>query len=79
MRIRLNSVYAGPAGCYDAGTVVDFSDAEARALIAGRYAEAVDAPAPGNAATPEVAITEEVGEAAVAPNQVRRGPGRPRG
>jgi hypothetical protein len=45
MRIKMTTLAAGPAGVRDAGTVHECPLDEARALIAGGYAVAVDAPA----------------------------------
>lgn len=72
MRVRMLTLSAGPAGVVQPGAVVEVSDEEGRALIAGRYAELVEVPI--KAAVPvETATLEGAPEAAVA----RRG--RPRG
>ncbi len=39
MKVKLITTYAGPKGAFAAGSVIDVSDAEARALVDGRYAE----------------------------------------
>ena len=44
MRIRLNSLYAGPAGIIQPGQEVDMPEAVAAALVNGGYAVALDAP-----------------------------------
>jgi hypothetical protein len=44
MKIKMNTLAAGPAGTFPAGSVVDFPDDEARALITGGYAKAVEEP-----------------------------------
>jgi hypothetical protein len=78
MRVRLHSIYASPAGCYDAGTIVDFPDAEALDLIAGRYAEAVDPVVP-EVMTRPTPVVETAVDPVVPETATRRGPGRPRG
>ncbi len=42
MKVRLISTMAGPAGAFQAGQVVEFSDKQARELIAGGYAVAYE-------------------------------------
>lgn len=46
MKIRLQTVYAGPRGVWQAGMVMrigpDISKAEAQELVAGRYATVVE-------------------------------------
>lgn len=44
MRIKMKSTMAGPDGNASPGQVIDVPDTEARALLAGGYAEAVDPP-----------------------------------
>lgn len=39
MKIRLKTIYAGPTGSFDAGTVRDFSDEEGQALVDAGYAD----------------------------------------
>lgn len=67
MQIRLQTMYAGPRGAWQAGSVMtvglDCSLEEAQALIIGKYAQVIaDAPAPAgvmetaDAAPPETAM-----------------------
>lgn len=44
MRVRLKSVYAGPAGCFQPGSEHDFPEQEAKQLVAGGYAESLEQP-----------------------------------
>jgi hypothetical protein len=46
MQIRMRTLSAGPSGTRHPGEIVDVSEAEAAALVAGGYAEPV-APFPG--------------------------------
>ena len=39
MKVRMRTAYAGPNGNHAIGALVDFDKKEARALIAGGYAE----------------------------------------
>ena len=78
MKIRLQTVYAGPRGVWQAGMVMrigpDISKAEAQELVAGRYATVVDAemvvPPPAgaletaDAAQPETAMVQTSGKKA---------------
>ena len=50
MKIRLITLMAGPEGVFPPGSVIEVSPEEARALIAGGYAE----PVPHLAAAPKV-------------------------
>ena len=45
MKIRLITLMAGPEGVFPPGSVIEVSPEEARALIAGGYAEPVPRPA----------------------------------
>lgn len=63
MKIKLRTLLAGPRGCVHPGTVIDWPEVEAQALIQGGYAEAVE-PAMVGAAPVETA-TAEPPEAAV--------------
>lgn len=72
MRVKLNTIMAGPDGSHDAGSIVDLPDARARDLIARGFAVAVDpdhgpAPAPHPAPTPIKAEMPEAGETADLP------------
>ena len=49
MKIRLITLMAGPEGVFPPGSVIEVSPEEARALIAGGYAE----PVPRQAAPPK--------------------------
>jgi hypothetical protein len=42
MRVRLKTLYAGPAGIYQPGAVVPFQDSEAEALVSAGYASRED-------------------------------------
>lgn len=42
MKVRMRTAYAGPHGNHPIGSLPDFPKAEARALIAGGYAEDVE-------------------------------------
>ena len=44
MRVRMKTLYAGPAGVIHQGKEGDIPEAEAQALIAGGYADAVGMP-----------------------------------
>lgn len=44
MRVRMSTLYAGPSGIIHQGKEGDIPEAEAQALIAGGYAEAVGMP-----------------------------------
>lgn len=70
MRIRLKAVMAGPKGSFQPGEVLDLPDPEARALIAGEYAELVESAVDAPAETAVAPLTAET--AALAPPQVRR-------
>lgn len=54
MRVRLKTIYAGPAGIFEAGALVTLTDAEAAGLISGGYA------------SPEIETSAKI-EAAVMP------------
>lgn len=70
MRVRLLTRYAGPAGCHQAGDVIDVSAVDASALIDGGYAVRIAEPVP---VTP-VAVVER---AVIAPAETRA-PGKRR-
>ena len=66
MKIRMRTIYAGPTGTASPGQVVELADPAAKALIAGGFAVAVDAPAvPERVAPIETATAEPVAETAV--------------
>jgi len=44
MRVRMKTLYAGPSGVIHQGREGDIPEAEAQALIAGGYADAVGMP-----------------------------------
>ena len=69
MRIRMRTLYAGPSGVIFPQQVVDFPATEAMVLVAGGYADAVDAPG-----IPEAAVPPEY-EQAIMPTAKR---GRPK-
>lgn len=77
MRVRMRTVYAGASGCAGAGQVIDLPEAEARALMAGNYASAVET---AEAPAPEAAITQPAETAVVpgAPEVAAVRPRRPR-
>lgn len=80
MKIKMNSLLAGPAGIMEAGRVYDVDPAQAQALAANGYAEIIDPPAKKVPAPPVVETMalqpEPQPEQAVQPRP--RGP-RPRG
>jgi hypothetical protein len=63
---------AGPEGAWPAGTVVSLPDEAAMALIAGGYAEAVDAPPVIVPPAPETASVQPGAEMAVLPKARRK-------
>ncbi len=69
MKIRLKTLMAGPEGVFPPGSVIEVSSEEARALIAGGYAEPV--PNPDAPQAPELPVVEtaalEPGSRAVKP------------
>lgn len=65
MRVRLLSVYAGPRGVFHPKDFLDVPEAEARALIDGGYAIAVEQAVADPA--PEAAVESPEVEAAVEP------------
>ncbi len=46
MKVRMRTQYAGPSGTCGPGKIIDLPQKEARELIKGKYAEAVNAPQP---------------------------------
>lgn len=77
MRVRLKSLIAGPDGVFAPGTELDRADGEA--LVAGGYAEPLEAPAPAaseQAPQPVERAVEPAAEQAVAqPQRGRRSRG----
>jgi hypothetical protein len=78
MLLRLLTIMAGPEFAHDAGSVVDFPEGTARALVAGGFAVAIgapsEAPAPAPASEPdEPSVVAETAEV----NQRRRARNRP--
>lgn len=62
MKVRMLTTMAGPSGAAQPGQIVDLPPVQAQALIAGRFAEAIEStpPAPVETATleaPEAAVT----------------------
>lgn len=71
MRVKLKTRYAGPAGNFGPGDVIDLDQAIAGALIMGGFAEAV---AELKAVTPEeVEVAEVPPPAKRRPRRKRRG------
>jgi hypothetical protein len=75
--VKLRTILAGPGiGPYDEGSVVDFDDKFADALIrAGVAVEVPSSRPPARGISPETAVEETRVETT---DQIRRGPGRPR-
>ena len=75
-RVRLLKRMAGPEGNYGIGQIIDVSAERAEALVAGGFAEMVDAPAPAlETATrkaPEKATAKRQKRAAPAASPSRR-------
>lgn len=74
MRVRMVTLAASPAGVFHAGEVWEFGETEARALVAGGYAVALD---PQPAAAAPAPVARETTD--VAPNEtaaLRRAPKR---
>jgi hypothetical protein len=74
MKIRLKTLMAGPDGVFPPGSVIEVSPEEARALIAGGYAESVPRPAVAPKAEPPAVETAAVqpGSRAVRPESKAR-------
>ena len=74
MKIRLKTLMAGPGGVFLPGSVIEVSPEEARALIAGGYAEAVPRPAapPQNEPPPVETAAIQPGSRAVRPESKAR-------
>ena len=73
MRVKLLTIYAGPAGSYSAGSVVDFDEADAKPLIDGGYATQVEEPKrPRKEVVIESAIVEQDETTAFDPPRRRR-------
>jgi len=74
MKVRLKTLMAGPEGVFLPGSVIEVSSEEARALIAGGFAEPAEQPGKPEAADPAPFET-----AAVEPgNRAVRPAARPR-
>jgi hypothetical protein len=74
MKIKMQTLSAGPAGIRQVGQTLDVSEKEARDLIDGHYAVAVEVPAVREAAPVAPAAPDIEETAAVAPpeNAARR-------
>ncbi len=74
MKIRLITLMAGPAGVFPPGSVLEVSPEEARALIAGGYAEPVPRPAAAPKVEPPAVETATIqpGSRAVRPEAKAR-------
>ena len=74
MKIRLITLMAGPEGVFPPGSVIEVSPEEARALIAGGYAEPVPRPAAAPKVEPPAVETAAVqpGSRAVRPESKAR-------
>jgi len=59
VRIKLRTTYASPKGAYGPGSVIDLPDAQARDLVEGGYATAIDTPAQKGAPV-EMAVQEPI-------------------
>ena len=55
MKVRMKTIAAGPKGTRQPGDVIDVPAKEAKTLIAGGFAEAVEGPAKPKAAKKETA------------------------
>ena len=65
MKIKLSTLYAGPSGVMEPGSVHDVDPALARALVEGGYAKLVPTPAPAAAPDPAPVVEEPPIETAV--------------
>jgi hypothetical protein len=72
MKVRLTSLYAGPHMSAQPGSVVEFSDAEGRELIAGRYGVLVPDTPTATQNIPAAAPGEENASVAPPENAARR-------
>lgn len=68
MLVRMKTTMAGPDGCASPGQIIDPSEEEARTLVAGGYAEAIDPPQ-------KMAVVVQA-EAAIAPPPERAARGK---
>lgn len=57
MRVKMKSIYAGPGGNYQPGDLAEFPAKEAKALVAGGYAEDVSPKERRASSAPETATT----------------------
>ena len=74
--VKMHTVYAGPLGTCHAGHEIDLPDADAAALVKGKYAEyatASAAPAPPTVAENATAEPEETADNAPAYRSRQRG------
>jgi hypothetical protein len=62
LKIKMNTLAAGPSGVKQPGKVYDVSEAEAKELVHGRYAQYVDAPTVANTAPEDNSYDAETGE-----------------
>lgn len=74
MKIRLITLMAGPEGVFPPGSVIEVSPEEARALVAGGYAEPLPRPAAPPKEEPSTVETATVqpGSRAVRPDPKAR-------
>lgn len=74
MRVLMKTIYAGPNGQAGPGESIELTEAEAAALVAGGYAEAVadSAPVVEQPAAVEVAAVEQPEKAVVRRNRPRK-------
>lgn len=72
MKVKLTRIMAGPGGVFAAGSTIDVDDEQASALIAGRYAEALEAARVVVSAPAETATAPRAPERAVRPPARKR-------
>lgn len=72
MKVKLRTLYSGPAGCFHAGQVVNVAEAEARALVSGGYASEVLPP------SQKAAVVTEEKAVVSAPQTAAHGRGKRR-
>lgn len=66
MKLKLRTLFAGPVGCYQPGTVVEFSPEVAEQLLAGGYADRVDGAGAPVVETAEAPTAPEIATAPAA-------------
>jgi hypothetical protein len=70
MKIKLRAIHASPRGIFPPGTTLEVDETEARALVAGEYADLVEQAVPRSAENTEAEPARAT--AAMAPAENRR-------